>query len=116
MSYSSNLLILTQHLIFKSLSFSIRTVVNSGKICVLNLQPSSLPSIHESDLKPYVVIIIIIQISVVHGLIKIMFYVLIGVSQPGLSSGVQAARRQAGSSVQGENVNSIMREYFSLIL
>ena len=35
--------------------FSIRTVVNSGKICVLNLQPSSLPSIHESDLKPYVV-------------------------------------------------------------
>ena len=34
---------------------SIRTVVNSGKICVLNLQPSSLPSIHESDLKPYVV-------------------------------------------------------------
>ena len=35
--------------------FSIRTVVNSGKICVLNLQPSSLPNIHESDLKPYVV-------------------------------------------------------------
>ena len=35
--------------------FSIRTVVNSGKISVLNLQPSSLPSIHESDLKPYVV-------------------------------------------------------------
>ena len=35
--------------------FSIRTVVNSGKICVLNLQPSSLPSIHQSDLKPYVV-------------------------------------------------------------
>merc|ERR1719471_1598643 len=34
---------------------SIRTVVNSGKICVLNLQPSSLPSIHQSDLKPYVV-------------------------------------------------------------
>ena len=30
-------------------------MVNSGKICVLNLQPSSLPSIHESDLKPYVV-------------------------------------------------------------
>ena len=35
--------------------FSIRTVVNSGKICVLNLQPSSLPAFHESDLKPYVV-------------------------------------------------------------
>ena len=35
--------------------FSIRTVVNKGKICVLNLQPCSLPSIHQSDLKPYVV-------------------------------------------------------------
>jgi len=34
---------------------SIRTVVNSGKICVLNLQPTSLPAFHESDLKPYVV-------------------------------------------------------------
>lgn len=34
---------------------SIRTVVNSGKICVLNLQASSLPSFHQSDLKPYVV-------------------------------------------------------------
>lgn len=87
-------------LILTSLCFSIRTVVNSGKICVLNLQPSSLPSIHESDLKPYVVIIII-----VHGLITIMCFVLIGVSQPGLSSGVQAARRQAGSSVQGEDEN-----------
>ena len=39
----------------RAFHFSIRTVVNSGKICVLNLQPSSLPSIHESDLKPYVV-------------------------------------------------------------
>ena len=55
-------------LILTSLCFSIRTVVNSGKICVLNLQPSSLPSIHESDLKPYVVIIM--EISVVHGLIN----------------------------------------------
>ena len=55
---------------------SIRQVVNSGKICVLNLQvcnfqklskssefvfnltffqPTSLPAFHESDLKPYVV-------------------------------------------------------------
>lgn len=39
----------------RGIYFSIRTVVNSGKICVLNLQPSSLPSIHQSDLKPYVV-------------------------------------------------------------
>ena len=30
-------------------------MVNSGKICVLNLQASSLPSFHQSDLKPYVV-------------------------------------------------------------
>merc|ERR1719392_398675 len=34
---------------------SIRQVVNSGKICVLNLQPTSLPAFHDSDLKPYVV-------------------------------------------------------------
>ena len=39
----------------KYIFLSIRTVVNSGKICVLNLQPCSLPNIHESDLKPYVV-------------------------------------------------------------
>ena len=34
---------------------AVRTVINSGKICVLNLQPSSLQILHESDLKPYVV-------------------------------------------------------------
>ena len=34
---------------------AVRTVINSGKICVLNLQPSSLKILHESDLKPYVV-------------------------------------------------------------
>jgi len=34
---------------------AVRTVINSGKICVLNLQPSSLMILHESDLKPYVV-------------------------------------------------------------
>ena len=40
---------------YNKLILSIRTVVNSGKICVLNLQPTSLPAFHESDLKPYVV-------------------------------------------------------------
>lgn len=34
---------------------AVRTVINSGKICVLNLQPSSLQILHDSDLKPYVV-------------------------------------------------------------
>ena len=34
---------------------AVRTVINSGKICVLNLQPVSLQILHESDLKPYVV-------------------------------------------------------------
>jgi MAGUK p55 subfamily protein 5 len=34
---------------------AVRTVINSGKICVLNLQPASLPILHDSDLKPYVV-------------------------------------------------------------
>ena len=34
---------------------SVRTVINSGKICVLNLQPASLQILHDSDLKPYVV-------------------------------------------------------------
>lgn len=34
---------------------AVRTVINSGKICVLNLQPLSLQILHESDLKPYVV-------------------------------------------------------------
>ena len=35
--------------------FFCRTVINSGKICVLNLQAASLKILHESDLKPYVV-------------------------------------------------------------
>lgn len=34
-----------------------------------------------------------------------MCFVLIGVSQPGLTTSVQAARRQAGASVQGEDEN-----------
>ncbi len=34
---------------------SVRTVINSGKICVLNLQPASLQILHDSDIKPYVV-------------------------------------------------------------
>ena len=34
---------------------AVRTVINSGKICVLNLQPVSLQILHDSDLKPYVV-------------------------------------------------------------
>ena len=34
---------------------AVRTVINSGKICVLNLQPGSLQILHDSDLKPYVV-------------------------------------------------------------
>jgi len=34
---------------------AVRTVINSGKVCVLNLQPASLPILHDSDLKPYVV-------------------------------------------------------------
>lgn len=34
---------------------AVRTVINSGKICVLNLQPGSLKILHDSDLKPYVV-------------------------------------------------------------
>ncbi|XP_011055683.1 PREDICTED: uncharacterized protein LOC105146830 [Acromyrmex echinatior] len=36
---------------------AIRTVVNSGKICVLNLHPQSLKILRNSDLKPYVVFI-----------------------------------------------------------
>lgn len=36
---------------------AVRTVINSGKICVLNLQPSSLQILHDSDLKPYVVFV-----------------------------------------------------------
>ncbi|GFY39895.1 MAGUK p55 subfamily member 5 [Trichonephila inaurata madagascariensis] len=36
---------------------AIRTVVNSGKICVLNLHPQSLKILKNSDLKPYVVFV-----------------------------------------------------------
>ncbi|XP_065158298.1 protein PALS1 isoform X3 [Atheta coriaria] len=36
---------------------AIRSVVNSGKICVLNLHPQSLKILRTSDLKPYVVFI-----------------------------------------------------------
>ncbi|KYN07577.1 MAGUK p55 subfamily member 5 [Cyphomyrmex costatus] len=36
---------------------AIRTVVNSGKICVLNLHPQSLKILRNSNLKPYVVFI-----------------------------------------------------------
>ncbi|XP_034952722.1 uncharacterized protein sdt isoform X2 [Chelonus insularis] len=36
---------------------AIRTVVNSGKICVLNLHPQSLKILRSSDLKPYVVFV-----------------------------------------------------------
>lgn len=36
---------------------AIRTVVNSGKICVLNLHPQSLKILKASDLKPFVVYI-----------------------------------------------------------
>ncbi|XP_058792449.1 uncharacterized protein LOC131664960 isoform X3 [Phymastichus coffea] len=36
---------------------AIRTVVNSGKICVLNLHPQSLKILRNSDLKPYVVFV-----------------------------------------------------------
>lgn len=36
---------------------AIRTVVNSGKICVLNLHPQSLKILKTSDLKPFVVFV-----------------------------------------------------------
>lgn len=36
---------------------AIRTVVNSGKICVLNLHPQSLKILRNSDLKPYTVLV-----------------------------------------------------------
>ncbi|XP_044737039.1 protein PALS1 isoform X2 [Chrysoperla carnea] len=36
---------------------AIRSVVNSGKICVLNLHPQSLRILRTSDLKPYVVFV-----------------------------------------------------------
>ncbi|CAH0393662.1 unnamed protein product [Bemisia tabaci] len=36
---------------------AIRSVVNSGKICVLNLHPQSLKILRGSDLKPYVVFV-----------------------------------------------------------
>jgi len=36
---------------------AIRSVVNSGKICVLNLHPQSLRILRSSDLKPYVVFV-----------------------------------------------------------
>ncbi|XP_055695100.1 protein PALS1 isoform X2 [Lutzomyia longipalpis] len=36
---------------------AIRTVVGSGKICVLNLHPQSLKLLRTSDLKPYVVLV-----------------------------------------------------------
>ncbi|KAH0955739.1 hypothetical protein HN011_002843 [Eciton burchellii] len=36
---------------------AIRTVVNSGKICVLNLHPQSLKILRNSNLKPYVVFV-----------------------------------------------------------
>lgn len=36
---------------------AIRAVVNSGKICVLNLHPQSLKILRNSDLKPYVVFV-----------------------------------------------------------
>lgn len=36
---------------------AIRTVVKSGKICILNLHPQSLKILRNSDLKPYVVFV-----------------------------------------------------------
>jgi MAGUK p55 subfamily protein 5 len=36
---------------------AIRSVVNAGKICVLNLHPQSLKILRSSDLKPYVVFV-----------------------------------------------------------
>ncbi|KAJ8944396.1 hypothetical protein NQ318_023169 [Aromia moschata] len=36
---------------------AIRSIVNSGKICVLNLHPQSLKILRTSDLKPYVVFV-----------------------------------------------------------
>ncbi|KAJ8688640.1 hypothetical protein QAD02_024435 [Eretmocerus hayati] len=36
---------------------AIRSVVNSGKVCVLNLHPQSLKLLRNSDLKPYVVFV-----------------------------------------------------------
>lgn len=36
---------------------AIRTVVESGKICVLNLHPQSLKILRQSDLKPYTVLV-----------------------------------------------------------
>ncbi|CAG2062779.1 unnamed protein product, partial [Timema podura] len=36
---------------------AIRSVVNSGKICVLNLHPQSLKILRNSDLKPFVVFV-----------------------------------------------------------
>jgi MAGUK p55 subfamily member 5 len=46
--------------LFNSLGTSleaIRTVVGSGKICVLNLHPQSLKLLRSSDLKPYTVLV-----------------------------------------------------------
>lgn len=36
---------------------AIRTVVSSGKFCVINLHPQSLKLLRASDLKPYVVLV-----------------------------------------------------------
>lgn len=36
---------------------AIRSVVNAGRICVLNLHPQSLKILRNSDLKPYVVFV-----------------------------------------------------------
>jgi MAGUK p55 subfamily protein 5 len=36
---------------------AIRSVVNLGKICVLNLHPQSLKMLRSSDLKPYIVFV-----------------------------------------------------------
>lgn len=36
---------------------AIRSVVNIGKICVLNLHPQSLKILRSSDLKPYIVFV-----------------------------------------------------------
>jgi guanylate kinase len=36
---------------------AIRAVVESGKICVLNLHPQSLKILRQSDLKPYTVLV-----------------------------------------------------------
>lgn len=45
-------------MIFQGTSLeAIRAVVNSGKICVLNLHPQSLKLLRQSDLKPYTVLV-----------------------------------------------------------